>query len=216
MSQAFVFMGGTFDPIHNGHLRTALEIQQWLDVPQVSLIPSKQPVHRDAPGCTSEQRLAMVEAAVADEPTLRADAREMTSDKPSYTLLTLQGLREELGATMPICMVMGMDAYLTLPGWHQWLEFLDYAHIIVVARPGYHFEPDKTMRNFTRINRVQDKAALLSKPAGHVLIHEMTPLGISATQVRQLVTDGYSPRYLIPDPVWAYIQDNNLYGYTTN
>ncbi|MDI3323017.1 nicotinate-nucleotide adenylyltransferase [Pontibacterium granulatum] len=216
MNHAFVFMGGTFDPVHNGHLRTALEIQQWLDVPQVSLIPSKQPVHRDAPGCTSEQRLAMVDAAVADEPSLRADAREVTSDKPSYTLLTLQGLREELGAATPICMVMGMDAYLTLPGWHQWLEFLDYAHIIVVARPGYHFEPDETMQGFTRAHRVNDTATLLSKPAGHVLIHEMTPLGISATQVRQLVTDGYSPRYLIPDPVWAYIQDNNLYGYTTN
>lgn len=216
MNEAFVFMGGTFDPIHNGHLRTALEIQQWLGVAQVSLVPSKQPVHRDAPGCTSEQRLAMVNAAVLPETALRADAREVASDKPSYTLLTLQGLREELGEHHPICMVMGMDAYLTLPKWHQWQDFLGYAHIIVVARPGYHFEPDEIMQRFTSANRVTDKAELLSKPAGHVLIHEMTPLGISATQVRQLVTRGNSPRYLLPDPVWAYIKDHNLYGYLTN
>lgn len=216
VNDAFVFMGGTFDPIHNGHLRTALEIQQWLSIPQVSLIPSKQPVHRDAPGCTSEQRLAMVTAAVADEPALNVDPREVNSDQPSYSLLTLQGLREALGPSRPLCMVMGMDAYLSLSGWHRWEQFLDYAHLLVVARPGYQFQPNETMRAFTEAHQVTDKARLLAQPAGHVMIHEMTPLAISATQVRQLITDGHSPRYLLPDPVWAYIQEHNLYGFTTN
>ncbi len=213
MNDAFVFMGGTFDPIHFGHLRTALEIQQWLGVKQVNLIPSKVPVHRNAPGCSSEQRLAMVQHAVAEEPALVADAREIESTQDSYTLFTLQALRQEQGSTTPVCMVMGMDAYLSLPGWREWQAFLDYAHIIVVARPGYRIQPDDTMAQFTERFGVSDTSELLSKPHGHVLIHEMTPLGISATQIRQLVAQGQSPRYLFPDPVWAYIKEHNLYGY---
>lgn len=216
MNDAFVFMGGTFDPVHNGHLRTALEIQQWLDVAQVHLIPSRQPVHRTQPGCSSEQRLAMVELAVAEEPALAADPREVNAQQASYTLFTLQALRRELGPDKPVCMVMGMDAYLSLPGWHEWQAFLDYAHIIVVARPGYQFAPDAEMARFTNQHRAQGTASLFQRPGGQVLIHEMTPLGISATQVRELVAAGQSPRYLLPDPVWTYIQQHNLYGYRTN
>ncbi|WP_432696794.1 nicotinate-nucleotide adenylyltransferase [Marinobacterium sp. YM272] len=209
----FVFMGGTFDPVHNGHLRTALEIQQWLDIPEVCLIPSKMPVHRDEPGCTSEQRLAMVELAVADEPSLTADDREILSDKPSYSLLTLESLRQELGAARPLCMVMGMDAYMTLSKWHQWERFIDLCHILVVTRPGYPLALDHGMRAFTEQHAANSKAELLSAPAGKVLIHELTPLGISATQIRHLVASGRSPRYLMPDAVWDYIQSNRLYGF---
>lgn len=216
MNDAFVFMGGTFDPIHNGHLRTALDMQQWLGVNQVSLIPSKSPVHRNAPGGTSEQRLMMTHLAVESETALVADAREVESDKPSYTLLTLQSLRDELGTSRSISMIMGMDAYLSLPVWHRWQEFLTYGHIIVVARPGFHYTPDETMERFTHEHRVTDKTQLLENASGHVLIHEMTPLGISATQIRQLVMSGQSPRYLFPDQVWAYIKKHNLYGYKTN
>ncbi|SEG76620.1 nicotinate-nucleotide adenylyltransferase [Marinobacterium lutimaris] len=209
----FVFMGGTFDPIHNGHLRTALEIQQWLEIPEVCLIPSKVPVHRDEPGCTSEQRLAMVELAVADEPSLTADAREIRSDKPSYSLLTLESLRQELGPQRPLCMVMGADAYMTLSRWYQWERFIDLCHILVVTRPGYELDLDPEMKRFTDRHAAGSKQELLSLPAGKVLIHELTPLGISATQVRQLAAQGQSPRYLIPDSVWDYIQTNRLYGF---
>ncbi|WP_027855633.1 nicotinate-nucleotide adenylyltransferase [Marinobacterium litorale] len=213
LSSPFVFMGGTFDPVHNGHLRTALEIRQWLDVPEVCLIPSKVPVHREAPGCTSEQRLEMVRLAVAGEPALTADAREILSDQPSYSLLTLESLREELGPGKSLCMVMGMDAYLTLPGWHRWERFLDLCHIVVVARPGYDYRPEEHMRRLTDQHAARSAQALKSSPCGYVLIHELTPLGISATQVRQLITRGESPRYLLPDPVWEYIQTNKLYGF---
>ncbi|MBS99997.1 MAG: nicotinate-nicotinamide nucleotide adenylyltransferase [Oceanospirillaceae bacterium] len=206
-------MGGTFDPIHNGHLRTALEIRQWLDVPEVCLIPSKMPVHRGEPGCTSEQRLEMVRLAVAAEPSLTADDREILSAQPSYSLLTLESLRAELGPDKPLCMVMGMDAYLTLPGWHRWERFLDLCHIIVVARPGYDYRPEAQMRQFTDSHAASSAAVLKSTPCGHVLIHELTPLGISATQIRQLIARGESPRYLLPDPVWNYIQTNKLYGF---
>ncbi|GGC03954.1 putative nicotinate-nucleotide adenylyltransferase [Marinobacterium zhoushanense] len=209
----FVFMGGTFDPVHNGHLRTALEIQQWLDIPEVCLIPSKMPVHRDEPGCSSEQRLAMVQLAVADEPCLCADAREILSDQPSYSLLTLESLRAELGPRRPLCMVMGMDAYLGLPSWHRWESFLDICHIIVVTRPGYGFPDDSQMRRFSDRHAAPSVETLKQLPAGRVLLHELTPLGISATQIRRLIAQGDSPRYLMPDAVWDYIQTNKLYGF---
>lgn len=212
--QPLVFMGGTFDPVHNGHLRTALELKQWLGVDQVCLIPSGAPVHRDEPGCTPRQRLAMVQLAVQDEPALCADPREIESDAPSYSLLTLQALRRERGADCPIIMTMGMDAYQTLPSWHQWESFLDYAHILVLARPGYEgAEADPQLLHFTREHQTSEVGELLSRPAGRVHIQELTPLGISATQIRRLIAQGQSPRYLLPEPVWQYIQQHKLYGY---
>lgn len=204
-------MGGTFDPVHNGHLRTALEIQQWMGVEQVCLIPSNTPVHREQPGCSPEQRLAMVRLAVEHEPALCVDAREVLSEKPSYSLLTLQSLRAEIGPDRPLCMVLGMDAYLGLPSWHGWEKLTDYCHIIVVCRPGYVYEPDERMRNFRRVHETRSLETVLGSPCGRVLMHELTPLSISATQIRQLVAKGLSPRYLCPDPVWHYMQQHKLY-----
>lgn len=209
---AYAFMGGTFDPIHNGHLRTALEIRDWLEIDQVALMPSKVPVHRQQPDTTSVQRLAMVEQAVAAEPGLCADAREILSDKPSYTVLTLESLRAELGEQRPICMILGMDAYLSLPSWDRWQELLTLTHIVVVTRPGWVYQPGQEMQEFTRANQVTDKQRLLAIPAGKVIFHELTPLAISATQIRSVVSAGNSPRYLLPDGVWQYIQQQQLYG----
>ncbi|MCP8686016.1 nicotinate-nucleotide adenylyltransferase [Marinobacterium sedimentorum] len=210
-ADALVFMGGTFDPVHNGHLRTALEIQQWMGVEQVCLIPSKIPVHREQPGCSSEQRLAMVGLAVEQEPALRVDAREVLSDQPSYSLLTLQSLRAEIGPDRSLCMVLGMDAYLGLASWHGWEQLPDYCHIIVVCRPGYVYEPDERMQRFFRAHETRSLRTVLGSPCGRVLMHELTPLSISATQIRQLVAKGLSPRYLCPDPVWHYMQQHKLY-----
>ncbi|GAA0791343.1 nicotinate-nucleotide adenylyltransferase [Marinobacterium sediminicola] len=212
--QPLVFMGGTFDPVHNGHLRTALELKQWLGVDQVCLIPSGAPVHRDEPGCTPLQRLEMVQLAVQDEPALCADPREIESDAPSYSLLTLQALRSERGSDCPIIMTMGMDAYQTLPSWHQWESFLDYAHILVLARPGYEKTgADEQLLRFTEAHQASAVSELLTRPSGRVHIQELTPLGISATQIRRLIAQGHSPRYLLPEPVWHYIQQHKLYGY---
>ncbi|MFW1676607.1 nicotinate-nucleotide adenylyltransferase [Pontibacter sp. JAM-7] len=212
--QPYVFMGGTFDPVHNGHLRTALELQQWLDVPAIHLVPSRSPVHRGVPGCTAQQRLEMLQLAVADEPALVADDREIRSAQDSYTLYTLQGLRQELGVTVPICMIMGMDAYHTLPDWHEWQAFIQYCHLLVVARPGYQPDAASALADFSRKHRAEAPEQLWQAPAGRILFHQLTPLGISATQVRTAINSGVSPRYLLPDPVWHYIQSHHLYGLT--
>lgn len=208
-----VFMGGTFDPIHNGHLRTALEIEQWLGVNQVTLIPSKAPVHRLQPERTGQQRLDMVRLAVADEPGLFADDREVMSENASYTVLTLESFRREVGEKTPVCMVLGMDAYLSLPQWDRWQELLTLCHVVVVKRPGWVYAPCEQMQDISRKHETKDLKRLLTSAAGHVIFRELTPLGISATQIRQLVRDGCSPRYLIPDAVWDYIQKNKLYGF---
>lgn len=213
INEPFVFMGGTFDPVHHGHLRTALEIQQWLQVSQVSLIPSGEPVHRNSPGCSAAHRLAMATLAVADAASLQVDAREVNSSEPSFSALTLASLRDELGSERPICMVMGMDAYLTLPQWKDWHTFLSLCHIIAVARPGYQYQPVAQMDAFTRQYALKSPQQLTEKPCGGVLIHELTPLGISATQIRKLIRHGYSPRYLLPDQVWDYIKQHQLYSY---
>lgn len=209
-----MFMGGTFDPIHNGHLRTALELKQWLGVDQVCLIPSGAPVHRDEPGCTPDERLEMVRLAVQDEPALSVDAREIESDTPSYSLLTLQALRHERGPECPIIMTMGMDAYQALPSWYRWQSLLDYAHILVLARPGYDGrEAGAELQAFTRQHQAAAIDELLTTAAGKVYIQELTPLGISATQIRHQITQGLSPRYLLPEPVWHYIQQHKLYAH---
>ena len=213
LTEPFVFMGGTFDPVHNGHLRTALELQQWLNVSQVTLIPTGEPVHREAPGCSAQHRLEMVRLAVEDAASLCVDAREVDAAPPSYSALTLASLRQSLGPDRPVCMVMGMDAYLGLPGWKDWDTFLSLCHIIAVARPGYTYPSADAMDDFTRRYRVESTEELWQRPCGAVMIHELTPLGISATQIRELVAQGRSPRYLLPDQVWEYIKQHRLYGY---
>ncbi len=211
MADAVAFMGGTFDPIHNGHLRTALEIRQLLGLNQVRLIPCHLPVHREQPGCSCEARLRMVELAVADEPGIVVDDREIRSPEPSWSITTLISLRDELGPETSISMVMGMDSFLTLPSWHRWQEFLDYAHILVVQRPGWEFVPDRQMEDWLQHHRARGAEQLHGAAAGRVLLHRLTPLGISATQVRELIRTNQSPRYLIPDRVWDYIREQGLY-----
>ncbi len=215
MSEMVAFMGGTFDPIHNGHLRTALEIRQFLQLERLRLIPCNFPGHRDQPGCSAAQRLEMVRLAVDDEPGLEVDDRELRSPEPSYSINTLASLRQEVGPDASLCMVMGMDSYLTLPSWHRWQELLDLTHILVVQRPGWEFVPDRQMENWTLLHRIHHPQQLRSAPAGYVLLHRLTPLGISATQIRELVRTNQSPRYLIPDRVWRYIREQGLYGFNT-
>lgn len=210
----YVFMGGTFDPIHNGHLRSALEVQQWLGVDQVQLMPARVPVHKQAPGRDAAQRLAMLETAVADTSALVADSREIQSLQPSYTLFTLQALRQQLGPDLPVCMVMGMDSLLNLPRWHGWQQFSELCHVLVLTRPGYSFVPDGELAEFMAQHQTGRRDDLFTAPSGRVLLHEQTPLDISATQIRALIAAGESPRYLLPDAVWQYIKQHQLYGYT--
>lgn len=203
--------GGTFDPVHYGHLRSALELVEVLGLRELRLMPCAVPPHRDAPGCSARDRAAMVELAVAGEPRLRCDNRELRRAGASYTIDSLLEIRQELGEGHSLCMVMGCDALLGITGWRRWEELLDAAHIVVVARPGWHLPTTGDVAQWLERHRSDDNAVLRLAPAGRVLVRQLRPLAISSTEIRQLLAEGRSPRFLLPGPVLDYIQERQLY-----
>lgn len=208
--------GGTFDPIHFGHLRLAQELAQGLGLGEVRFVPAGRPPHRAEPSVSSAQRVEMVRLAIAGNPAFRLDQREIAKAGPSYTVDTLNDLRSELGLTQSICLLMGADAFLGLTTWHRWQELFDLAHIAIAHRPGFpdvHWAdsmPD-VLRNELRLRARSDANVLAGAPAGFILTHAITPLDISATQIRAALAAGRSPRYLLPDAVLDYIQTHHLY-----
>ncbi len=196
--------GGTFDPIHFGHLRTALEVQQTLGLTEVRLIPLQNPPHRDPPIATTQQRLEMIAAAIAAEPKLQLDTREIEREGESYTVHTLRSLRDELGDT-PICLIIGSDAFRDFPAWHKPGEILQLAHVVVMQRPGEE-HPDLYPERLT--TSIEE---LTSNSAGHIWLQEVSQLQISATKIRELLQQGRSPRYLLPAPVLEIIEQQGIY-----
>jgi nicotinate-nucleotide adenylyltransferase len=203
--------GGTFNPVHYGHLRSALELVESLELEQLRLMPSAQPPHRDTPQCSAVHRAAMVELAVSGEPRLVCDARELQRSGKSYTIDSLIELRGELGAQSGLCMVMGCDAVQEITKWHRWQELLDWAHIVVIARPGWELPRTGAVAQWLHEYRLGDPGALRQRPAGGILIEELRPLAISSTEIRELLAAGRSARYLMPQLVLDYIQSHKLY-----
>lgn len=203
--------GGTFNPVHYGHLRSALELTERLALDHLRLMPCAKPPHREAPACDARQRAAMVELAVRDEPQLRCDTRELDREGVSYTILSLEELRLELGAQHSLCLVMGCDALLKIDSWHRWGELLTVAHIIVIARPGWQFPETGPVADWLVSHRTSDRQILRRDACGSVLIEELRPLAISSTEIRELLQSGRSVRYLLPEPVLDYIETRQLY-----
>lgn len=203
--------GGTFNPVHYGHLRSALELVEHLGLDHLRLMPCAVPPHREAPSCAAADRAAMVELAVSSEPRLRCDTRELERAGTSYTIDSLLQLRGELGEGHSLSLVMGCDAVLKITTWHRWEELLEVAHIVVIARPGWHFPQQGGVADWLEAHRVPDPKVLLSAAAGSILVEELRPLSISSTEVRELLAAGQSARYLLPEPVLDYIQDKQLY-----
>jgi nicotinate-nucleotide adenylyltransferase len=197
--------GGTFDPIHFGHLRTALDVQQALDLDEIRIIPLRDPPHREQPAITTQQRLAMIRAAIADEPAFRLDTRELEREGKSYSVRTLRSLREELGDNAPICLIIGSDAFHGFPSWHKPEEILQLAHVVVMQRPGDPLPEPYPERI------AQSAEALRTTPAGCIYPQQVTQLQISATRIRGLIKAGLSPRYLLPDAVLEIIRREELY-----
>ena len=203
--------GGTFDPVHYGHLRPALEALEGLALDEVRMIPCGIPPHRGEPAASASQRLAMLELALEEQAGLRIDARELERPGPSYMVDTLTSLRDELPET-PLCLLLGSDAFLGLPSWHRWRELTDLAHLVVMHRPGWEFEAaDAQLAALLAERQVSSHAALAAHPAGAILLLPVTQLDISATSVRGLIAAGRSPRYLLPEAVWSYIRAQGLY-----
>jgi nicotinate-nucleotide adenylyltransferase len=210
-------LGGTFDPIHFGHLRLAEELAHNLKLAQVRFIPSGTPPHRAAPHAPAVHRLAMTRLAVAGNPLFTVDARESGRTGPAYTFDTLSEIRAELGAVDPIVLMLGADAFLDFAAWHRWRELFGLAHVAVAHRPGFPVErwresmPQPLAREYAA-RLMQQPLAVHLAPAGGIVVMPFTALDISATAIRELAGTGGSPRYLLPDAVLAYIQAEGLYS----
>ena len=203
--------GGTFNPIHYGHLRSALELVERPELEQLHLVPSACPPHRDAPECSATQRAAMVELAVVGESRLVCDAREMQRPGKSYTIDSLIELRGELGAQQSLCMVLGCDAVQEISAWHRWQELLDWAHIVIIARPGWQLPRSGTVAQWLKTHQLEGAELLRQHPCGGIVIEELRPLAISSTEIRDLLASGRSARYLTPQSVLDYIATHKLY-----
>ncbi|HJW03570.1 MAG TPA: nicotinate-nucleotide adenylyltransferase [Azospira sp.] len=205
--------GGTFDPVHHGHLRLAQEALEALGLAQVLWLPAGQPPHRGAPRVSGARRLDMVRLAVAGNPAFVVDPAEVEQAAPSYTFHTLERLRRERGKEQPLVLLTGADAFAGLPTWHRWRDILELAHVAVVYRPGFSVDPAQLPAELAREFEARDCATqgLAEAPAGGITTFPMTPLAISATQIRQILASGRSPRYLLPDAVIAYIDQQQLY-----
>lgn len=206
--------GGTFDPLHLGHLRLAQEAYEAFGLRSVRFIPAGQPRHRDVPGASATDRLAMVERALANLAHFSVDAAEVLSDQPSYTVPTLERLRRELGEGLPLVLILGADAFAGLARWHRWQEIFGLAHIAVATRPGHVLQVDALEAPLAAacVGRLREvPQALHAATAGLVVPFTMTPLAISATAIRELLRTGHSPRFLVPDTVLDYIEGRSLY-----
>jgi nicotinate-nucleotide adenylyltransferase len=213
--------GGTFDPVHLGHLRLAEEAAEALGLASVRWIPAGQPAHRlstnKAPQATAAQRLEMVRLAIAGNPVFTLDPAEIEAQQPSYTVPTLERLRlaSQCGAQRPLVLLVGADAFAGIPDWHRWEDLFKLAHIAVAHRPGFPIDNNKLPPALARHYQQRHSAspaALAEAPAGCIVSFAMTQLDISATRIRTLLADGRSPRYLLPDAVIAYIQSTFLYS----
>lgn len=205
--------GGTFDPIHYGHLRSAFEMLQALAFAEVRFVPCGDPPHRGVTFASATRRARLVELAIAGQEGFVLDDRELHRDGPSFTIDTLLALRAEFPGRS-LGLIVGMDAFLGLPGWHRWQELLDFAHIIVAHRPGWK-APDigelGDLISERGTHRVDD---LHGAEAGRIHIHAVTQLEIASTEIRELVAAGRDPRFLMPDAVRDAIIEQGIYRET--
>lgn len=207
-------LGGTFDPVHNGHLRLAMELAESLGLAQVRLVPCARPPHREAPVASPGQRAKWIRVAITGEPKLRLDDRELLRNGPSYTVDTLASLRRQLPDT-PLCLIMGRDVMAGLDEWQDWRQLFDYAHLILVERPDTGGELPAAVAAELGERRNDDPAALSASLRGVIHVCSPPPLTISGTRIRALLAEGRSPRFLLPDVVLDEILDAGVYRQTS-
>jgi len=207
-------LGGAFDPVHFGHLRPALELHETLRLDSLLWIPTGEPAHREAAQASDEQRVAMLELAIAGTTGWQLDRRELQRQGPAYMVDTLGELRAELGADIPLCLLVGMDAFAGLDSWHRWQQLFELAHLVVSHRPGIELAESGRSEALTaelRQRQVTEIETLQQSPAGAIYFQPVSQLEISSTHIRALLAAGRDPRYLLPEKVLEFIRSNDLY-----
>ena len=210
MSPIGIF-GGTFDPIHYGHLRTAFEVLQALSLQEVRFVPCGDPPHRGITFADAALRLRMVSLAVGDQAGFVVDSREIARQGPSYSIDTLASVREEFPGRS-VCLIVGMDAFLGLPGWHRWDEILEFAHMVVAHRPGWQAPREGTLGRLLGERRTWQVEDIHRTEHGYIYVHAVTQLEIASTEIREIVAAGRDPRFLMPDAVRDAILESRCYS----
>lgn len=203
--------GGTFDPIHFGHLRTGFELLHSLHLGELRWIPAGNPGHRVAPLANATLRLEMVRAATAEQPGFVVDDREVRRTGVTYTVDTLAELRREL-PQRPLCLILGMDAFLGFESWHRWREILEYAHLVVAHRPGWQTPRTGALAALIESRGANDIDELHATLAGRIRVQAVTQLEISSSDLRTIITSGRDPRFLVPDAVCEIIRRTQCYA----
>lgn len=204
--------GGTFDPVHNGHLRMATEVAEQLVCDEVKLIPAGIPPHRDANQVAGYHRLAMLKLAVEDDSKLTVDDCELTRQGLSYSIDTVINTRATLGADITLSLCMGIDVFNHLHTWHRWQELTDYAHVIVMTRPGFNLPKSGEIFDWWHNRKASNVDDLFAAKKGRVMSVELTPLSISSSVLRQRIGEHKSVGYLVPKAVQKYIEQYQLYN----
>lgn len=209
--QAIGVFGGTFDPVHFGHLRPALEVMEKLGLAEVRMLPSARPPHRGQPRVTAEHRLAMLKLALSGQSRLVADDCELRREGPSYMVDTLETLQQRFPAA-PLALVIGQDAANGLDRWHHWRRLFDLAHIVIMRRPGTQTHYAAPLADEMNDRLADNPSCLHKQAAGCVLPLQITQLDISATTIRGMFAKGRSPDFLTPPAVIDYIRQHRLYA----
>ena len=209
-TQAIGIFGGTFDPVHYGHLRAALEAMEMLHLQDFRLLPAGTPPHRVNTFASADHRLAMLKLALSRYPEFQVDDREVRRTGSSFMVETLREIRGEAGDA-PILMMIGQDAANVLDQWHEWHRLFDLAHLVIMRRPESKHIYSGALFEQVQPRLVHNPGQLQNSPAGLILPLEVTQLAISSTEIRRQIRAGLSPRFLLPDPVIDYILEQRLY-----
>jgi nicotinate-nucleotide adenylyltransferase len=203
--------GGTFNPVHFGHLKIAEEMADLLQVSQMRLLPCGLPPHRAKPDVTAKQRLAMLNLALGDQSLLIADDLELNRAGPSYTIDTLKQVRQEIGQSVPLFLCLGMDVLSSLNTWHCWQELLDYCHIAVSPRPGWPVPSQGEIKSWVSRHRSDDIAQIKNMANGCIYFCDLMMLELSSTAIRDTIKRGENISSMTPHEVVDYIKTNHLY-----
>lgn len=215
LSTSIGILGGSFDPIHFGHLRLAQEARDFLNLSEVRFVPAGRPPHRGPAKVSDAHRVAMLDIATKNNLSFRVDPRELGKTEPTYTIETLHSIRDEIGRDMPLVLFIGADQFLLMHTWKRWQELISVAHLLVAMRPTTEpFSPDSLnaeVCDWLQAHQSEDPRIATAKPNGYIFLLGLTPMAISSTAIRATIAAGQSPRYLLPDAVLDYIQAHHLY-----
>ena len=210
-NMSVALFGGTFNPVHFGHLNLASRLADYLQIPSVRMMPCAIPPHREAPTTDTQHRLAMLNLAIADNPVLIADDLELKRAGTSYSIDTIELVRQEIGTQVPLFFCLGIDALLSIDSWHRWSELLDFCHLVACSRPDYSLPQDGAVATWIEQYKCKDIRQMKKQPHGSIHLCKIPMVDISSTAIRDSIKCAKNIDHMTPEPVVNYIKQHSLY-----